>query len=175
MKQACSQIIFLVLLSVVLGVGRNIAAPGRIPWVGAWTHVSVESDSVVPPPSAQKDDPPFLTFAEAQAKHGDPEVIFLDAREPEDYAAGRIAGALLLPFEQFDTWWPMVEGRLSKDAEIVTYCSGADCELSLFLARHLRQLGYTKISIFFGGWLKWQNEKMPVDSGQVAPPGGQGA
>ncbi len=174
MKRAISQIAFFVLIAIALGVGRNLAAPGKIPWVGTWTHVPVTADTIVPPPSAQKDDPPFLTFAEAQTKFEDPEVIFLDARDPEDYEAGHIARAVLLPFEQFDAWWPTVEERLSKDREIVTYCSGADCELSLFLARHLRGLGYTKISIFFGGWLKWQNEKMPVDSGKVAAPGGEG-
>jgi 3-mercaptopyruvate sulfurtransferase SseA len=28
-------------------------------------------------------------------------------------------------------------------------------------------LGYTKVAIFYGGWLKWQNEKMPIDSVQA--------
>ena len=175
MKKAITQMLLLGFIAVILGVGRNVAAPGGIAWVGSWPHVSVDTDSVVPPPSAQKDDPPLLTFADAQAKFEDPDVIFLDAREPEDYNAGHIARALSLPFEQLDTYWPEVEAKLPKDREIVTYCSGAECELSLFLARHLRQLGYEKVSIFYGGWLKWQNEKMPIDSAQASTqPAAQG-
>jgi rhodanese-related sulfurtransferase len=175
MKRALSQILVLGAMAVVLGLGRNTLAPGRISWVGTWTHVSLASDSIVPPPSYQPDDPPLLTFAEAETKYQEPGVVFLDARDPEDYAAGHIPNSLALPFEDFDTYWPAVQDKITKDQEIVTYCSGADCELSLFLARHLREIGYKKISIFFGGWLKWQNEKMPVDSGGVAPPAGQGA
>jgi len=175
MKKAIGQTLLLVAIAALLGLARNSVAPGGIPWVGAWATVSVEADSILPSPSAQKDDPPFLTFAEAQAKYQDPAVIFLDAREPEDYAAGHISRALLLPFEQFDAYWPAVEEKIPKDSEIVAYCSGAECELSLFLVRHLRELGYTKLSIFYGGWLKWQNEKMPADSGSAAMPAGQGA
>ena len=175
MKKAIGQILLLSTVATFLALARNAVVPGGIPWVGAWATVSVEADSIVPPPSAQKNDPPFLTFAQAQARYQDPAVIFVDAREPEDYAAGHIARALLLPFEQFDTYWPAVEEKLPKDSEIVIYCSGAECELSLFLARHLREIGYTKLSIFYGGWLKWQNEKMPADSGSVAIPAGQGA
>jgi len=170
MKKALGQILLLGSFAVVLGLGRNVVAPGQIPWVGSWPTVDVKADSVVPPPSAQKDDPPQLTLTEAKAKFQDKSVIFLDAREPEDYSAGHIAGAWLLPFDEFDTYWPTVEPKLPKDQEIVTYCSGADCELSLFLARHLRELGYTKLSIFYGGWLKWQTEKMPIDTGAVTAP-----
>jgi rhodanese-related sulfurtransferase len=168
MRKILGQILLLGSIAVVLGLGRNMVAPGGIAWVGSWPEVSVDGDSIVPPPSAQKDDPPLLTFAEARARFQDPDAIFLDAREPEDYAAGHIARSLLLPFEQFDTYWPAVEGQLPKDRDIVIYCSGAECELSLFLARHLRGLGYGKVSVFYGGWLKWLNEKMPIDSGQVS-------
>jgi rhodanese-related sulfurtransferase len=108
---------------------------------------------------------------QAVTKHGDPGVIFVDARYPADYELGHIKGAVLLPFEQFDDYWSAVEERLPRDREIVTYCGGSDCELSLFLARLLRQKGYNRVSIFFGGAQKWQEQGMPMEKGPAPPPG----
>ncbi len=172
MKRAITQIVQLCILAAVFAVGRNTIAPGGIAWVGQWTAATASTDSsnAAPhSPSAQPDDPPFLTFEAAKAKFADPGVIFLDARDPEDYRAGHIARSIALPFEEFDQYWPDVEPQLPRDREIVAYCSGAECELSLFLARHLRTLGYTKLSIFFGGWSKWQEQGLPADTGMAAP------
>jgi rhodanese-related sulfurtransferase len=173
MKRLFGQITLFVILAAAFGTGRNMVGSNTIPWVGDWA----EKDSVLAavaenpealPPSAQADDPPFLTFAQAVQRHGDHDVVFLDAREPEEYGAGHITGALMMPFDYFDDYWPTVEESLTKNTNIVTYCSGAECELSLFLARHLRTLGYTKVEIFFGGWTIWQEGGQPVEAGMPA-------
>ena len=173
MKRLFAQIMFFVIVATVLAVGRNTIAPGHIPWVGEWGKtLAVEGDSIVRPASADTNDPPFLTFAQAKALYDDQEnVIFVDARYPEDYQSGHIPGSVLLPFEMFDDYWAGVEPQLPKDKKIVTYCSGEDCELSLFLARVLRDKGYTDLAIFYGGALKWQENNMPVDTTSAPPPG----
>ena len=53
--------------------------------------------------------------------------------------------------------------QIPLDAEIVTYCGGADCELSLYLARQLVNEGYEHISIFFGGYTAWEEAKLPLE------------
>jgi rhodanese-related sulfurtransferase len=158
----------------VLGFGRNAVVPGGIEWVGDWAKqdsiaAAVSADPMAKPPSAQPDDPPFLSFNEALTKFDDPDVIFVDAREPVEYEAGHIKGAVLLPFDWLDDYWSDAVAQLSKDKEIVTYCSGAECELSLFLARYMRDEGYENISIFYGGWLQWMEEGAPIAKG---PPAG---
>lgn len=173
MKRIAAQILFFVIAATVLAVGRNTVAPGRIPWVGDWNKPAVvEGDSIIRPASAAPDDPPFLTFAQARDLFDDRDnVIFVDARYPEDFETGHIPGSVLLPFEMFDDYWTGVEPRLPKDKKIVTYCSGEDCELSLFLARLLRERGYSDVAIFYGGALKWQENNMPMDTTAAPPPG----
>jgi rhodanese-related sulfurtransferase len=172
MKRLLSQILLLGLAAVIMGLGRNVVAPGGIPWVGDWARIDslaalAISNPGVKPPSAEEGDPPFLSLAEAMAKHADPNVVFIDAREPEEYHEGHIAGAILLPFDYFDDYWPTVQETLPLGQEIVTYCSGAECESSLFLARYMRGLGYEKISIFYGGWLQWQKGGGPVTAAEA--------
>ena len=176
MKQLLAQSALLVSLAVVMGVGRNAIAPGGIAWVGDWSVkdsvvAAVSSNPTAKPPSAQEGDPPFLTLAEAKAKYEDPDVIFVDAREPEEYEAGHISGAVLLPFEQLDDYWPQMENKLPRDRDIVTYCSGAECESSLFLARYLKDKGYEKLSIFYGGWVQWQENGGPITTGPAGTDG----
>lgn len=172
MKRLISQVVFLVIAAAVFGVARNEVAPGGIDWVGDWEQrdsviAAVQENPEALPPSAQPDDPPFINLPQAMEKF-ESGAIFIDARAPEEYAAGHIEGAHRLPFERFDEYWPFVEPEIydHKDDAIVTYCSGAECELSLFLARHLRSLGYKNVYIFFGGWTQWQDHGGPVASGE---------
>jgi len=90
--------------------------------------------------------------------------IFLDAREEQEYDEGHIKGAYNLPFEFWDDYWTGVEPYLDKDKEIVAYCGGLDCELSLFEARELKSLGYEKAYTFFGGWQKWEEAGLPIET-----------
>lgn len=173
MKRLFAQILFFVITATVLAVGRNTIAPGRIAWVGEWSKPAVvEGDSIIRPASAEPNDPPFLTFAQARTHFEDKDnVIFVDARYAEDYQSGHIPGSICLPFELFDDYWPGVEPRLPRDKKIITYCSGEDCELSLFLARLLRDKGYNDVAIFYGGAVKWQENNMPMDTNAAPPPG----
>jgi rhodanese-related sulfurtransferase len=173
MKRLFAQVMFFIIAATILAVGRNTLAPGKIAWVGDWGKPAVvEGDSIIRPASAEPNDPPFLTFTQAKAFFEDKDnVIFVDARYPEDFESGHIPGSVLLPFEMYDDYWPGVEPRLPKDKKIVTYCSGEDCELSLFLARLLRDNGYDDVAIFYGGALKWQENQMPMDTSKAPPPG----
>jgi rhodanese-related sulfurtransferase len=109
-----------------------------------------------------------LNLAEASALYQNPEIVFLDARYPEEYARGHIERAMLLPVEAeeevFDAYWREIKPLLDTNTLIVTYCSGVECESSLFLARYLRdELGYDSVMIFFGGWRRWEKAGLPVE------------
>jgi rhodanese-related sulfurtransferase len=149
--------------AVVLGLGNYALNPNDIPLIGYYPVIEYGPDSIIVPPSAEEGDPPFVNLKQAYGKYHDPGTIFLDSREPEDYQAGCIKGALCLPFDWFDDYWPDVEPLLSKDAQIIIYCSGAECELSLYEARYLRELGYEQVFIFFGGWSEWESHGFPTE------------
>ena len=154
---------FILLGAVVLGLISNAVNPHGAALVGHYPKIEYGADSIIVPPSAEPGDPPFITLKEAYGKYHDPGTIFLDAREPEDYELGRIKGAINLPFDWFDDHWPDVEPLLNMEAEIIVYCSGAECESSLYEGRYLQEIGYQHISIFFGGWSEWDSHGFPVD------------
>jgi rhodanese-related sulfurtransferase len=96
------------------------------------------------------------------------QAVFLDARKPEDYAAGHIPGAVNLYPEEFDAVAPRVLPRLDPAREYVLYCTGSECDLSHELAAKLSQQGFGDLKVFFGGWPEWQKAGYPVER-QAAP------
>ncbi len=150
--------------AAVLAVANNFVNPNKVPWVGNWPTFSDGEDTVWTLPSYDKGDPPTLRPQDAFDRFVSKNYIFVDAREPEEYQIGHIKDAINLPFETFDDHWPAVEPLLPKDAKIVTYCSGSECDASLLLARLLTQkYGYKNVEIFFGGWQIWDKRKLPID------------
>ncbi|CAQ85466.1 MULTISPECIES: ArsR/SmtB family transcription factor [Photorhabdus] len=66
------------------------------------------------------------------------EVTLLDVRPSEEFASGHLPGAINIPAEE-------LEGRLSelpKEQEIVAYCRGPYCVLSLNAMKILRSKGF---------------------------------
>ncbi len=168
MKKLAVEIIAILAIAFVAGIINNSISHSRIAWIGSWpTFSDAEDDSTWDCLSCEEGDPPFLSLADASALYQNPEVVFLDARYPEEYERGHIEGALLLPIEaedeEYDRYWEDVEPLLTKHTHIVTYCSGAECESSLFLARFLRdEMGYDSVKVFFGGWRRWEKAGLPV-------------
>ncbi len=169
MKKLLTEILIILAISLVAGVLNNSLSSSRIAWVGYWpSFADSEDDSTWDCLSCEPGDPPLLSLAEASALYQNPEIIFIDARFPDEYESGHIKGAYLLTFEaeeeEFDVQWAIIEPLLDSNTLIVTYCSGADCETSLHLARYLRDdLGYTNVRIFFGGWRRWDKAGLPIE------------
>lgn len=105
----------------------------------------------------------LISLEQAYALFLKGDAIFIDTREEFEYDEGHIAGAVNLPFEFWDDYWEFVEPVLDPEKEIVAYCGGYDCELSVFAARELISLGYEKSYIFFGGWPQWVEAGLPVE------------
>jgi rhodanese-related sulfurtransferase/DNA-binding transcriptional ArsR family regulator len=69
---------------------------------------------------------------------GSGEVIVLDVRPPDEYAAGHIPGAISMPYEE-------IERRLSElpsDGQIVAYCRGPYCIYAIRAVEVLRRGGF---------------------------------
>jgi thiosulfate sulfurtransferase len=162
MKLRLRQASIILALSAFFAIIFNSFSDDGIPLKGNWPSVG-GSNSVIVPPSAAEGDPPFISLDEAAAKFQSKNVIFLDARLPEDYQIGRIRGAVNLPFEELEAFWPKIRDSLPFDKEYVVYCSGDECELSLFLGREMMAQGYKNISIFYGGWREWEKAKLPIE------------
>jgi rhodanese-related sulfurtransferase len=92
-------------------------------------------------------------------------ILFIDAREPEDYKAAHIKNAINIPMDHFDDYKYMLK-NIDKNQQIVTYCAGSECDLSIVLGNVMFDMGYKKLYVFFGGWVDWQKAKYPIESSE---------
>jgi rhodanese-related sulfurtransferase len=91
----------------------------------------------------------------------DKKYSFIDSRDPPDFTAGHIQGALNIPFHDIEKYKSVLEG-LAKDKVYVVYCSSA-CDVSIDLAYYMAKMGFRKTYIFHGGWDEWKAAGYPVN------------
>ena len=154
------QVILILLLSVVLGLGVNLVSPNKIAFIGQYRSISSGNDPIVPPTVASG-DPPFIAVDVAQLEFNMDNALFVDAREQDEFDCGTIPGSINIPFDylpesDLSQYFDSAFGGIDKSHMIITFCSGEECDLSLHLARNLQALGYTNVSIFFGGAREWE-------------------
>ncbi len=91
--------------------------------------------------------------------------VFLDARSSAEYEQGHIAGALCLPWQEFDAFFDHVFPKLYPGITIITYCDGVTCDLSKHLAEELQIMGYEDVRVLVNGWSVWLEAGLPVEEG----------
>lgn len=163
------QIAILVIASVILGLSVNLVSPNKIPVIGKYRSLS-SGDKPIVPPNAEEGDPPFIAVDVAQMEHSLGKAMFLDAREPAEFECGTIPGSINLPFDDLPPgdltfFFDSALGGVSLDHQIIIFCSGDECDLSLHLARNLDAANYINTSIFFGGSREWERMGFEMERG----------
>ncbi len=85
------------------------------------------------------------------------DLVLLDTRTKEEYDVSHIRGAIHVSPDA--TEFPMLDS-LSRDTEIVTYCSVG--YRSSEIAKRLGEAGFSDVSNLEGSIFKWANEGRPV-------------
>ena len=97
------------------------------------------------------------------------EYFIIDVREPEEFAAGHIEGAINMPLHELLTH--MRELPESKTAPILVYCHTQKRATHALVV--LRELGYTNVWNLEGGWAAYetwvQNNPMPTPGPTPTP------
>lgn len=110
--------------------------------------------------------------ADAEALFHDPRyaqesVVFVDARDDRHYLEGHIPGAR--PLDRFypERYLPDLLGPCLAAERVVVYCSGGDCDDSLFAAALLAEAGVPadRLAVYVGGMREWQAGGLPVEVG----------
>lgn len=89
----------------------------------------------------------------------DPDLLVLDVRTTEEFAAGHVPGARNVPHDQ-------VVGRIAelaamKDREVVVYCrSGRRAAMA---AQELRNAGFTRLRHLEGDYPGWETSTQPAE------------
>jgi rhodanese-related sulfurtransferase len=91
-------------------------------------------------------------------------VTVLDVRPVQEYRSGHIPGALCVPLGQLEG----LLSRLPKDQEIVAYCRGPYCVLSVQAVEVLRNHGFQAVRLE-EGVQDWRAMGLPIATGEEVP------
>lgn len=148
------EIATILFITGVCGVVANTLGPHRVPWC-------FQSRAE---PAFQLLGVSIVDLVQVRRIVGKNEII-LDARTLQEYEKAHIPGAISLPSDQIDEVFPSLQIALTHDQPILVYCSSDECDRAWILARFLHEQGYTKISLFPGGYRKWSESKLPTEAG----------
>jgi rhodanese-related sulfurtransferase len=147
----------LAVMALVLGIAVNALRPAPLPWRYEPPAVRLAQASAAGEAAAVV---VLVSLEEMQALAVDPTVLLLDARPDLFYQLGHIPGAAHLPKDGYAEAYAGLEPHLRDGGYrlLVIYCSGGDCEDSVFVVEKLRAAGHGPLAIFEGGWEEWERE-----------------
>lgn len=100
---------------------------------------------------------PVITCERLEQKLNIPNLVILDAREPEEYATSHIKGAQWIGYNTFAS---KNVKSVDKDAIVVVYCSvGYRSEK---IGEQLKKMGYERVYNLYGGIFEWTNRNLPL-------------
>lgn len=154
-------------------VPRNAAPTQSLPPAAeSKAHPSTDPQKVAPSKPLEHEFQ-SITLEEVQKVHEDPQTrqglnVFVDARDDEHFAEGRIPGAMqCFPYEA-KRCLDHVKTAADGAEKVIVYCEGGDCEDSIFMCRQLVEAGVPMEAVFLfeGGWKQWSANGMPVETGK---------
>ena len=118
----------------------------------------------------------MLSTDAAVALFNDLQTQFVDAREPDEFGAGRIPSAVSLPVSAFngqnaEATEIKINMYLRRDLNVVVYCGGGQCDASKLVAKNLQARAFSKVAVYHDGMTGWTAAGLPTESGPENPPG----
>lgn len=143
--------------SALVGLGLNAVRPQPLP---LW-HLSAREKSLASPGRSGEQAVKWIGFAEMAGWSQRADALIFDVRPGLFYEAGHIPQALSLPKEELfiERSAKLMSSGLARRQEVIVYCSGSDCEDSIFVAEKLMAFGFRDVLIYEGGWDEWVERK----------------
>jgi len=152
MKQALREAIVIVLCAVAVALAANYFRPDGLALVRtADTGDDGKAGTVI---SIEK----FLETLKS------PATVILDARSHEDFETAHIPGAKSLPEGKAMEEYPFILHDSPFDRTIVVYCSSLECDSAEEVAMLLRDVGYSNVKVYAGGWEEWEELGLPYET-----------
>ncbi len=93
-------------------------------------------------------------------QNGD-DFVLVDALAPIAFARTRLPGAVNVTTDWVDA---RARHRIpDQETEVVVYCSDAECDSSVRVARRLIELGYRNVRHYAGGKRDWLEAGLPLE------------
>ena len=85
-------------------------------------------------------------------------IRLIDVRESEEFAAGKIPGAVSIPRGFLEL---RIEEKAKRDEPLILYCAGGT--RSALAAKTLREMGYENVASMAGGYNRWSDSGFAVE------------
>jgi rhodanese-related sulfurtransferase len=150
------EMLALAILSFMAAYVVNAARPAPLEWTADYRAAVVKS--------VAKEGLTVLDLPQTEQAWRAGSRLFVDARDPDDFASGHIPGAVNLPEEDLATGSSPALAGLAKDRALLVYCADLSCPKSKDLAQALKQMGYANLAVFPGGMEAWKTAGLAVES-----------
>ncbi|MGA2623926.1 MAG: rhodanese-like domain-containing protein [Bacteroidota bacterium] len=120
-------------------------------------------DSVAPPVAKKKDAGyKVVTLDQVKRLLGESRGLFIDGREPDEYAKGHIRSARNIPYLEVDKHFEELV-TIPRDTLIIIYCHNPECSLGRDLADFMSQMEFHNLYLYDKGWDEWVASGMAVE------------
>jgi rhodanese-related sulfurtransferase/DNA-binding transcriptional ArsR family regulator len=119
-----------------------------------------ELDAIVRQEFGDRSDPEPISMADLVRRIASSDVVILDARPTNEYAAGHIAGAISVPIEELQRRLK----ELPKRKEFVAYCRGPYCVYADRAVERLQATG-RRARRLIEGFSEWRAAGFPTEAG----------
>ena len=154
-----AQVISIIIVSSIFGVGYNAVRTESLSllYQKPVERTVEEVDSLLSETTILS-APEYINLESAKEMY-DRGIIFIDARDEEEFAEGHIKGAVLAPSTP-----ELIQLFPDLSTSMVTYCGGGECDVSMELATLLmNDWDYERIFVFKGGWPEWKAAGYPAE------------
>lgn len=170
------EVLIILIAGVILGLVANKISPKGIPLVRDDSdRFKIDSTATVNKDKTKQDRKytkegfvkPQNIPVELVKQLFDEGVVFIDGREANEFAEGRIKGARNIPYKDFkdktkEEKQQIMKG-LDKEQTLVSYCGSDSCEISIDNAYEMAKAGYNDIKIYLGGYKEWTKLGYPTE------------
>jgi rhodanese-related sulfurtransferase len=112
-----------------------------------------------------KSKPGQITVAQSKALF-DQQAFFIDARKLEEYRKGHVKGSYRMAEADFQFGNPPMLAAIPRDATLIVYCNGGNCDESEQVAKLINGSGYQKVYVMHDGIPGWQAMGYPSEEGE---------
>lgn len=161
---ALRQCLLLVLLACMLGWSLNY--PLFKESFGSGLRIQIQKKQLADLKAKAEQISPgirFIDLVSAKKLFDERQAIFLDARSPKENAEGSISGSIGISLMSLVKHEVDIEKEVpDRNAVIVTYCSGGECDVGVEMAKELVNRGYANVFVLGEGYPGWSDAGYPV-------------
>lgn len=103
---------------------------------------------------------PEVGYTEFNKLIDNDEVSLIDCRFSQDFEYGSIPGAISVPVDASVYTYDSLLSSTPKNDRVVVFCQSKGCGFSDDVAMNLIELGWTRVSIYRGGYREYKNKAM---------------